>query len=393
MTTLPELIVFSQYLLGGGASFHRNLLSYAPEEAFELKVIYLYPKAEAFTPSLEFVKRPGDVIFDYGDERLYNVAKRLSSHISNKEGVIVANLGIELDCLDLFPKDRKTIYFICHDSGFLALAKRFAHIIDVLIAHNSEIFDLLKKLLPDRVEDIFFIPHGVKVQRFIRTANLNSKLRIAFLARHHVMKGIYDLPEINRMIIDAGVEVEWLVMGDGQERQKFIAQTSNLANFRFSKPDTNSEVLEALKQCDLFILPSRKDGLPVALLEAMSVGCVPLVSAFSEGIREVVTPGIGHVAAVGDNKGFADRIVWLHRNREVLSTQSKNAADSIADHYDVKERAKDYFTLYADYAKLKKNTRGSQLARTVRRIYELCKAKIAIKAVIQLKRKLFDSPG
>ena len=181
MTTRPELIVFSQYLLGGGASFHRNLLAYAPEDAFDLKVIYLYPKAEAFTPSLEFVKRPGDVIFDYGDERLYNVARRLSSHISNKEGVIVANLGIELDCLDLFPKGRKTIYFICHDSGFLALAKKFAHIIDVLIAHNSEIFGLLKKLLPDRVEDIFFIPHGVTVQRFTRTANIDSKLRIAFL--------------------------------------------------------------------------------------------------------------------------------------------------------------------------------------------------------------------
>ena len=75
--------------------------------------------------------------------------------------------------------------------------------------------------------------------------------------------------------------------------RSLLPKLDNLSNFRFAKPETNNEVLEALKQCDLFILPSRKDGLPVALLEAMSVGCVPLVSAFSEGIREVVTPGIG----------------------------------------------------------------------------------------------------
>ena len=130
----------------------------------------------------------------------------------------------------------------------------------------------------------------------------------------------------------------------------------------------------------------------VALLEAMSVGCVPLVSAFSEGIREVVTPAIGFVVEVGNNKGFADCIVGLHRNRELLSTQSKNSIDSIASHYDVKERAMEYFTLYADYAKHRKGGRGSHLARAVRRAYQLFKSMIASKAVVQLKRKLFNTP-
>jgi len=392
MNNNPELIVFSQYLLGGGASFHRNLLSYLPNDTFDLKVIYLYPKAEAFTPSLEFIKRPGDVIFEYGDERLYNVALRLSSHISDREGAIVTNLGIELYCLDLFPKNRKTIYFICHDSGFLILVKRFDHIIDVIIAHNSEIFASLKKLLPNRVDDIFFIPHGVKVQQCAKPANLTSKLRVAFLARHHVMKGIYDLPEIDRMVADAGVEVEWLIMGDGQERKKFTAQTQTLPNFCFAKPETNNDVLEALKRCDLFILPSRKDGLPVALLEAMSVGCVPLVSAFSEGIREVVTPNIGYIVDVGNNKGFAECIVVLHRNRELLATKSTNSIESIARHYNVEERAKQYFDLYADYAKQKKGARGSHFARAIRKAYHFGKSKFSNTIVVQLKRKFFDTP-
>ena len=384
-------MVFSQYLLGGGASFHRNLLSHLPDNTFDLKVIYLFPRAESFTPSIEFVARAKDVIFEYGDERLYDIARRLSSHISDEEGVIVTNLGIELDCLDLFPKRHKTVYFICHDSGFLAVAEKYAHLIDVFIAHNSEVFMILKKLLSSRLQDIYFIPHGVTVQQNTRAANTRSKLQIAFLARHHKLKGIYDLLDINKLVANSGIDVEWLIMGDGPERNNFIAQTSLLPNFRFAKPATNSHVLEALRQCDIFILPSRKDGLPVALLEAMSVGCVPLVSAFSEGIRDVVNPDVGRVINAGDNKGFADGIIELHRNRESLLSLSKASMNAIRQHYDIRNRAKQYFDLYADYARHRKGYRGNHISRVLRIAYQFFKSKIASKTAVQLKRRLFNA--
>lgn len=389
MSAKPELIVFSQYLLGGGASFHRNLLAHIPEEKFDLKVIYLFPKTEAFAPTMEFVPRPRDVIFEYGDERLYDVAKRLSTHISDRAGAIVTNLGIELDSLDFFPRRRKTVYFVCHDAGFLDLAQKFHHIIDLFIAHNREIYETLRRMLPDRQQDMVFIPHGVAVQSHNREPNKMRLLRVAFLARHHVMKGILDLPEINRMLLNRGIHVEWLIMGDGPERPNFVAQTRNLANFSLVKPETNQGVLEQLKQCDIFILPSRKDGLPVALLESMSVGCVPLVSAFSDGIREVVSEDVGYVVAVGDNEGFAERIAALDQNRDGLASKSVASMARIAGSYDVKSRAKQYFDLYANYAAHKKPPRSGRPWRPLRKAYYFLVSKLAAPLLVRLKRKLF----
>ncbi len=372
MTEKPELIIFSQYLLGGGASFHRNMLQNMPTHEFELKVIYLYPQTESFTTSLEFRSRENDLIFEYEYEKegLYKIINRLDEHISNREGVIVTSLNIELYCLEIYPKEKKTIYFICHDEGFLPLAKKFHHIIDVYIAHNFEIFEELKKLLPSRINNIYFIAHGVFPQKFIREINLVKNLKIAFLARHHLLKGIYDLPKINQLLLNSKIQVDWLIMGDGPEREKFKAQTKEIKNFSFDIPDNNEQVIKQLKSCDIFILPSRKDGLPVALLESMSVGCVPIVSNFSYGIKQVVTNDIGYVVDVGYNEKFAECITKLHKNRNLLKAMSDNSISSITINYDIREKAAQYFSLYADFNKYKTNYKKRNLFRLVlKRLY------------------------
>lgn len=391
MTDKPELIIFSQYLLGGGASFHRNMLANMPENNFDLKVIYHYPKTGVFSPSVEFYERPNDVIFEYKDEGLYPVIKRLSTHISNREGAIVTNLDLELYCLGVYPRHNKTIYFICHDDGFLHLAKKFNDTIDVFIAHNIEVFNSLKSLLPNRIYEIFFIPHGVSLQNYDRPENSNRKLTIAYLARHHVLKGLYDLPKINQLLLDNKIEVDWLIMGDGNERVNFIDQTKHLENFIFAIPKTNEEVIEELKKCDIFILPSRKDGLPVALLEAMSVGCVPVVSNFSEGIKKVVTENIGYIVDVGNNVGFAECITKLHRNRYELKVKSKNAIDSINKNYNIKDQARQYLELYLAYRKYKKVRKKRFFVRSLKKTYYFAVSKISNPILVSIKRKLFAS--
>jgi glycosyltransferase involved in cell wall biosynthesis len=391
MPNNPELIIFSQYLLGGGASFHRNMLANMPETAFELKVIYHYPKNGVFTPSLEFHSRSNDVIFEYHDEGLFNITKRLSSYISNREGLVVTNLDFELYCLDLYPKNNKVVYFICHDDGFLHLAKKFHHIISVFIAHNIEVFQSLKKLLPHRLDNIFFIPHGVQVQHFIKPENYTNKLKIVYLARHHILKGIYDLPLINQILLKHNVEVDWLIMGDGNEREKFLNQTKNIKNFVCYIAKNNEDVIENLKECDVFILPSRKDGLPVALLEAMSVGCVPIVSKFSEGIKQVVTNDLGYVVNVADNIAFAECILDLNKNRNELKIKSLNCIKSIEENYNIKKNAKKYFDLYSKYKLYKNTAKNRRISRLIKKVYLFLISKISYPFLIALKRNLINT--
>src|SRR6187401_1793088 len=111
----PELIVISQYLVGGVPSFHRNMLTNMPKDLFDFKCIYLDESVTKFTKPLDKPLFKEDIIFTYGNESVLDISKRLEKHLSDREGVIVTNFSEELKALDIYPKKNKTIYFICHD--------------------------------------------------------------------------------------------------------------------------------------------------------------------------------------------------------------------------------------------------------------------------------------
>ena len=62
------------------------------------------------------------------------------------------------------------------------------------------------------------------------------------------------------------------------------------------------------KQVDIFLLTSDFEGLPLALLEAMSCGCVPVVSDVG-GIRQLEFDGFGYKFHTFNAKGIAMHIV------------------------------------------------------------------------------------
>jgi glycosyltransferase involved in cell wall biosynthesis len=354
MEKKPELLIFSQYLLGGGTSFHRNMMAHFPDDFFDIRCIYLNPTNWDGAKALEIQIRPNDILFPYGGESTVTIAKNLSKFISSEEGVVIANLETELICLDIFRKPKKTVFFVCHDDGFIPLAVKYESIIDTFIAHNIAVYHELQRLLKDRKSDIFFIQHGVQIPSVNKVVNTEKKLKIVFLARHHAFKGIYDLPVINELLVQMGVDVEWMILGDGPERNNLIKSVERFSNFQFQIPQTTSELLEVLKGQDVFILPSRSDGLPVALLESMSVGCVPLLANFSEGIKRVVTEQIGFVVPVGDNVQFAEKIKLLSEDRVLLKMLSANCIDKVKREFDISKQALEYFNLYKKYKQFSK---------------------------------------
>ncbi|SHG93307.1 glycosyltransferase family 4 protein [Flavobacterium defluvii] len=358
----PELIVISQNLMGGGSSFHRNMIANKPDDYFDIKCIYLDPLHWEAKRLEDVTLGENDLIFKFEHEREYDLAKRLNNHISNKKGALIANLPQELLAMSYFHKSNKTIYFICHDKGFLHLIEKYSYLIDVFIAHNAEIYENIKTMLPKRINDIHFIQHGVKVQKFKKERKDKSqKLNLVFLARHVKLKGIYDLPIINQKLLEKNIEVNWTILGDGEEKENFKNEVRSFSNFRFETPKTDADVLEVLKTQDLYILPSSHDGLPVSLLESMSVGCVPIVYNFSEGIKKVITPEIGYVVDLHDINGMTDKIEILNNDRDFLFDLSKNALQKVEEEFNIKIQAEKYFDLYKDWKNLKKTHKAKRL--------------------------------
>ncbi len=355
MKAKSELTVFSIYLMGGVASFHRNMIENRPDDTFNIQCIFLNPLHWVGKRSDNVVLEEKDCVFEFSAEPLVNIAKRLEKLISKHEGAIITNFQTELATLEIFYKPQKTIYFICQDEAYIKLATMYDHIIDVIITHNISVYEKICELLPTRKGDIHFIQHGVTIQNFQKKVNKTEGLKLVFLARHVKLKGIYDLPKIDDELLKRGINAEWAIFGDGEEKTNFVAEVQYKKNFTFFTPKTSEDVISLLKDQDVYILPSILDGLPVSLLEAMSVGCVPIVYNFSEGIKNVITDDIGYVVDKNDTIAVADKIEYLSKNRDILRKLSISCTEKINKEFDVKKQSGEYFKLYKEYKKRKKN--------------------------------------
>src|SRR5439155_26579608 len=68
------------------------------------------------------------------------------------------------------------------------------------------------------------------------------------------------------------------------------------------------DVAERLADADIFVLPSRSEALPNAVIEAMAAG-LPIVASAVGGILELIDDGrTGLLAATGDARALADQI-------------------------------------------------------------------------------------
>jgi glycosyltransferase involved in cell wall biosynthesis len=144
--------------------------------------------------------------------------------------------------------------------------------------------------------------------------------------------------------------VELTVAGSGPDEREFLnASVEFLVNgqMRFVGSIANHHVATLMARSDVFVLPSAFEGLPVALLEAMAYGVVPVAAHCRSGVDEVVNHGDnGFLVPVGDIDGFADRIAQLAGNSERLPWMSQAARRTIeASRFTVDAMAESYVAL------------------------------------------------
>jgi glycosyltransferase involved in cell wall biosynthesis len=124
-------------------------------------------------------------------------------------------------------------------------------------------------------------------------ATTRETLHIMSVGRLHPAKGQMILLGAFRDLLDRGFQVRLSVVGDGDGRrslEEFIEthkmKDSVTLHGALSHPATRA----LLGTADLFVLPSFAEGVPVALMEAMSMR-VACISTFVAGIPELIEPG------------------------------------------------------------------------------------------------------
>jgi glycosyltransferase involved in cell wall biosynthesis len=112
---------------------------------------------------------------------------------------------------------------------------------------------------------------------------------------------------------------------------KLFGEQGNVAKFLFS--------------ADVFVLPSRSEGLPMALLEAMSAG-LPVVATRLDGVAEVVLEGEhGLFAPIDDSDALANVILQLLRDPSMRARVGTAARRRVNEMYSIDHTGEQYLTL------------------------------------------------
>lgn len=193
------------------------------------------------------------------------------------------------------------------------------------------------------------IPNGIPVDDL--RATVRTKRRWIFVGRLTPQKGLDVLMHALSTIEPPFDAPEILIVGDGPERMRLtdMAQrTPWRERIRFAGSLSNEAVRELLEESQLFVLPSRYEGMSNAALEAMERG-LPVLLTQCGGVDRYLTREHGWLANPGDATSLRETIIEaLAASPGRLSAMGKANRSLVLDKFDMSKVAGRYLALFDD---------------------------------------------
>lgn len=241
---------------------------------------------------------------------------------------------------------------------FYKMADRYVSKSEVI----TEIFEK-SEIDPDKVAQI---PYSVDINKFSpvdkeRKKELRRSLDIwedgvimLFVGGINVRKGVH-------LLVDAFIEVEkefpelrLLIVGPTYKYdQKYIEDIkrkimdAKLGDRIYLTEKNVSNVETYMQSSDIFILPSRQEGFPISIIEAMSCGLVVIGSDIPEIAKAQIINGIdGYVFKTGDSGQLAKTIREIMSDEKVFYRTGFNARRKVENNWSTEIIDSEYRNLY-----------------------------------------------
>jgi glycosyltransferase involved in cell wall biosynthesis len=246
---------------------------------------------------------------------------------------------------DFYDVGNKTKYYI----------NKILSFIDLLILLSKEQKRFFKKIInenkilemPNFVDSNVYYPNN-------RSFDTDDVIKILFIGGEEAKrKGIYDIVKSMPHVISQINKVTFIFIGrfNADRIIDIIGKHKLDSHVDFRGYVKDEEKRTILKNADIFLLPSYAEGLPIAILEAMSSG-LPIITTKVGSIPEVIQNGEnGYLINPGDYMALADKIVLLSKNYDVRKKMKSNNIKKIRETYDIKILIKNVEEVYNNFSK------------------------------------------
>lgn len=184
-------------------------------------------------------------------------------------------------------------------------------------------------------------------QADIRARWPNRFVVVNVAALVHSQKGQRHLIHVARRLDEARPEIQFVLLGDGQDREPLEAEAQGLSNICFEGFVHNPG--NYLAAADMFVLPSLHEGIGGACLDAFDFG-LPVVASAVDGVPEVVKDEYsGLLVPPADEDALFDAICRVHDDPE-LAARLGRAGRMAGKAFYPARMADQYATIYAGLA-------------------------------------------
>jgi glycosyltransferase involved in cell wall biosynthesis len=149
--------------------------------------------------------------------------------------------------------------------------------------------------------------------------------RLAFVKGFDMLIAAFGLANLD--------DTDLLIIGEGEERSNLLCQIHRLGlQEKVLLPGSKTNLQDYYSQAEMFVLPSRNEGYPNALVEAMSLGCPCIAVNCDFGPAEIIRDGDNGILVAKESiVELADAMVCLHDDnglRERIGGAAQNICES-----------------------------------------------------------------
>jgi len=266
----------------------------------------------------------------------------------------------------MFSKEIGNIRFSAFSRVRLILIKAF----DIYIALSKELYfsfvaDGIPEnkiiLLPNFIDEKKFFPVDEEYRLILRQKNALKPEDVVVLYVGHLnaIKGIdFLMRTINEIDLEEfGLKV--FILGSG----KFVSNSmeneiKDLLRNAGKKQHVNfvgtvEDVAEYYQLSDIFVLPSKTEGMPNSLLEAMACGSACIATAVG-AVPEIISNNYnGILISYGDVKSFKNILIFLAKNKIERKRLGRCARQTILHNYSLQKELHEYQKIFSRLAKNK----------------------------------------
>lgn len=225
------------------------------------------------------------------------------------------------------------------------------------LAVSGDVADSIQKNIRPKIS-VRVVLNGVNTDFFQRPSARGSGIRtqsgipgyalvVGIVAVFRFQKRLKEWLQVFHHAIEQQQELYGIIVGDGLLRGEVEAEIGRLGlTNRVFLVGLQTDVKPYYEAMDVFMMTSIFEGLPIALLEAMSMGCA-VVTTDAGGIKEVIRDGVdGIMLPVEQWAALSDRLVELARDRGRLAEYQRAARARVVAEFSLQRMVGELEELY-----------------------------------------------